>query len=54
MEYFKVLLFTSINEVTPMVISEAMSHGIPVISTNIAGTQYTIISYYIQSWSNLN
>jgi glycosyltransferase involved in cell wall biosynthesis len=31
------LLFTSVNEVTPMVISEAMSYGIPVISTNIAG-----------------
>ena len=28
---------TSINEVTPMVISEAMSWGIPVLSTNIAG-----------------
>jgi len=32
-----VLLFTSLNEVTPMVISEAMSYGIPIISTNIAG-----------------
>ena len=32
-----VLLFTSVNEVTPMVISEAMSYGIPIISTNIAG-----------------
>jgi hypothetical protein len=31
------LLFTSINEVTPMVISEAMSWGLPVLSTNIAG-----------------
>jgi 5'(3')-deoxyribonucleotidase len=31
------LLFTSVNEVTPMVISEAMSWGIPVLSTNIAG-----------------
>ncbi len=32
-----VLLFPSLNEVTPMVISEAMSHFIPVITTNIAG-----------------
>ena len=32
-----VLLFTSTNEVTPMVIVEAMSYGIPVITTNIAG-----------------
>ena len=32
-----VLLFTSTNEVTPMVISEAMSYEIPVITTNIAG-----------------
>jgi glycosyltransferase involved in cell wall biosynthesis len=31
------LLFTSVNEVTPMVISEAMSFGIPILSTNIAG-----------------
>lgn len=31
------LLLTSLNEVTPMVISEAMSWGLPVISTNIAG-----------------
>lgn len=31
------LILTSLNEVTPMVISEAMSWGIPVISTNIAG-----------------
>lgn len=31
------LFFTSTNEVTPMVISEAMSWGIPVVSTNIAG-----------------
>lgn len=31
------LLFTSVNEVTPMVISEAMSWGIPILSTNIAG-----------------
>ena len=31
------LLFTSTNEVTPMVISEAMSYGLPIISTNIAG-----------------
>ena len=30
-----VLLFTSTNEVTPMVISEAMSYEIPVITTNI-------------------
>jgi glycosyltransferase involved in cell wall biosynthesis len=32
-----VLLFPSLNEVTPMVISEAMSHYIPVITTDIAG-----------------
>jgi len=32
-----ILLFTSVNEVTPMVITEAMSHGIPCIATNIAG-----------------
>eukprot|EP01041_Mallomonas_annulata_P001611 gene1611-3109_t len=32
-----ILLFTSVNEVTPMVISEAMSRGIPCIATNIAG-----------------
>jgi len=31
------LLLTSLNEVTPMVISEAMSWGLPVISTDIAG-----------------
>jgi 5'-nucleotidase len=31
------LLVTSINEVTPMVIPEAMSWGIPILSTNIAG-----------------
>lgn len=31
------LLFTSSNEVTPLVISEAMSHGLPIISTSIAG-----------------
>lgn len=31
------LLFTSLNEVTPMVISEAMSHQLPILSTNIAG-----------------
>lgn len=36
-EQSHVLLFTSLNEVTPMVIIEAMSYGIPVISTNIAG-----------------
>jgi len=32
-----ILLFTSLNEVTPLVLSEAMSHRIPIISTNIAG-----------------
>ena len=32
-----VLLFPSLNEVTPMVISEAMSYGLPVVTTNIAG-----------------
>jgi len=32
-----VLLFTSINEVTPMVIAESMMRAIPVITTNIAG-----------------
>merc|ERR1740138_463341 len=31
------LLFTSINEVTPMVIAEAMMRGLPVITTDIAG-----------------
>ncbi|RYH12687.1 glycosyltransferase, partial [archaeon] len=31
------LVLTSLNEVTPMVISEALSWSIPVISTNIAG-----------------
>ena len=30
-------LFTSTNEVTPLVILESMSYGIPVITTNIAG-----------------
>ena len=32
-----VLLFTSLNEVTPVVISEAMSYRLPIISSNIAG-----------------
>jgi len=39
-QYYKIadcLLFTSVNEVTPMVISEAMSFKIPILSTNIAG-----------------
>jgi len=31
------LLFTSLNEVTPMVIAEAMMRGLPVITTDIAG-----------------
>lgn len=31
------LILTSLNEVTPMVISEALSWSIPVLSTNIAG-----------------
>jgi len=31
------MLFTSTNEVTPCVISEAMSYSMPVITTNIAG-----------------
>ena len=31
------LLFTSTNEVTPMVISEAMSYGLPILTTSIAG-----------------
>ncbi len=31
------LILTSLNEVTPMVIPEALSWGIPVLSTNIAG-----------------
>ena len=35
------LIITSLNEVTPMVISEAFSWGIPVISTNIAGNFYS-------------
>jgi len=33
------LILTSLNEVTPMVISEAMSRGIPVLTTNIAGIE---------------
>lgn len=33
------LVLTSLNEVTPMVISEAMSWSLPIISTNIAGTR---------------
>ena len=32
-----VLLFTSLNEVTPMVIAEAMMRAIPVVTTDIAG-----------------
>jgi len=32
-----VLLFNSVNEVTPLVLPEAMLHGLPVITTNIAG-----------------
>ena len=39
-QYFQVtdcLLFTSTNEVTPMVIPEAMSYGIPIVSSNIGG-----------------
>jgi len=32
-----VLFFTSLNEVTPMVIAESMMRSIPVITTNIAG-----------------
>jgi len=32
-----VLLFNSVNEVTPLVLPEAMLHGVPVITTNIAG-----------------
>jgi len=32
-----VLLFTSLNEVTPMVIAESLMRSIPVITTNIAG-----------------
>lgn len=31
------LLFTSSNEVTPLVVSEAMAWGLPVLTTNIAG-----------------
>lgn len=31
------LLFTSKNEVTPLVLPEAMSYGIPIISTNVGG-----------------
>jgi 5'-nucleotidase len=31
------LLFPSLNEVTPCVIADAMSHGLPVVATNIAG-----------------
>lgn len=39
-EYYRqsdVLLFTSLNEVTPMVIAESMLRAIPVITTDIAG-----------------
>ena len=39
-QYYKIadcLLFTSTNEVTPLVIVEALSYGVPVLSTNIAG-----------------
>ena len=32
-----ILLFPSVNEVTPLVILEAMSYGLPVISTTIGG-----------------
>jgi 5'-nucleotidase len=32
-----VLLFNSTNEVTPLVLPEAMLHGVPVVTTNIAG-----------------
>jgi len=32
-----VLLFNSLNEVTPLVLPEAMLHGVPVVTTNIAG-----------------
>lgn len=32
-----VLLFNSVNEVTPLVLPEAMLHGLSVITTNIAG-----------------
>merc|ERR1712139_238958 len=32
-----VLLFNSLNEVTPLVLTEAMLHRVPVITTNIAG-----------------
>ncbi len=45
------LLMTSLNEVTPLVISEAMSYRMPVISTNIAGVpemmdgKITVFSY---------
>ena len=38
-----ILLFTSLNEVTPLVLSEAMSHRIPIISTNIAGIPEMVI-----------
>merc|ERR1719198_935024 len=31
------MLFTSLNEVTPMVIAEAMMRGLPVVTTDIAG-----------------
>ena len=53
-----VLLFTSTNEVTPMVISEAMSYEIPVITTNIAGipemVKHGVEGYLIEPGDSTN
>jgi hypothetical protein len=38
------LILTSLNEVTPMVISESFSWSLPVISTNIAGIQEMFVN----------
>jgi len=36
-EHSHILLFPSLNEVTPLVIIEAMSYGLPVLSTDVGG-----------------
>jgi glycosyltransferase involved in cell wall biosynthesis/5'(3')-deoxyribonucleotidase len=52
------LILTSLNEVTPMVISEAMSRGIPVLTTNIAGIEEMITDgvegFHFKPNDNLN